>query len=121
MRHRSYTTRVSVVRNIRRATGRQHPAEEEIHIVHDGMRCETSIAKLCRRGGIAESMRYSGSKEFLETDKRRLFGDTARAAAADEVKQLQREVRDLKKVVAEQRLELRLLKKSMMEGRGDQK
>ena len=49
----------------------------------------------------------------MEAGKRRLAGDTARAANTDEVKDLRREARDLKEVVAEQTLELRLLKKSM--------
>jgi transposase-like protein len=72
--------------------------------VLDGLRGETSIAELCRREGIAESMYYScysWSKEFLEAGKRRLAGDTARAATTDEVKQLRREAQDLKEVVAE--------------------
>ena len=80
----------------------------------EGLRGETSIAELCRREGIAESMYYSWSKEFLEAGKRRLAGDTARAATTDEVKQLRREAQDLKEVVAEQALELRLLKKCMV-------
>lgn len=46
--------------------------------------------------------------------KRRLAGDTARAATSDEVKALRQEARALKEVVAEQALELRLLKKSMI-------
>jgi len=58
-------------------------------------------------------MYYSWAKEFLEAGKRRLAGDTARAATTDEVKQLRREAQDLKEVVAEQALELRLLKKRM--------
>ncbi|EAQ34243.1 ISCc3, transposase OrfA [Nitrobacter sp. Nb-311A] len=44
--------------------------------------------------------------------KKRLAGDTARAATSDEVKVLRKEARDLKEVVAEQALELRLLKKT---------
>jgi transposase len=48
--------------------------------------------------------------EFLEAGKRRLAGDTARSATTDEVKTLRREGQDLKEVVAEQALELRLLK-----------
>ena len=55
----------------------------------------------------------------MEAGKRRLAGDTARAATADEVKDLRREARDLKEVVAEQTLELRLLKKSMIGPLGD--
>ena len=50
----------------------------------------------------------------------RIAGDTARAATTDEVKQLRREAQDLKEVVAEQALELRLLKKSMIGDGGEQ-
>ena len=49
----------------------------------------------------------------MEADKKRLAGDTARAATTDEVKDLRRETRELKEVVAEQTLELCLLKKSV--------
>ena len=59
-------------------------------------------------------MYYAWSKEFLEAGKRRLAGDTARAATSDEVKALRQEARALKEVVAEQTLELRLLKKNMI-------
>ena len=55
----------------------------------------------------------------MEAGKRRLAGDTARAASTGEVKALRREARDLKEVVAEQTLELRLLKKSMIADGGD--
>ena len=107
-----------VVRDIRRATRKHHSAEDKIRIVLEGLRGEDSIAALCRREGIAESLYYAWSKEFLEAGKRRLAGDTARAATTDEVKALRQEARSLKEVVAEQALELRLLKKSMT-GAGD--
>jgi transposase len=108
-----------VVRDIRRATRKQHSSEEKIRIVLEGLRGEDSIAALCRREGIAESLYYSWSKEFLEAGKRRLAGDTARAATTDEVAALRQEARTLKEVVAEQALELRLLKKSMTGAGGD--
>jgi len=108
-----------VIKDIRRATRKQYGAEEKIRIVLEGLRGEESIAALCRREGIAESLYYNWSKEFLEAGKKRLAGDTARAATSDEVKQLRRETRDLKEVVAEQALELRLLKKSMIADGGD--
>ena len=85
----------------------------------DGLRGESSIAELCRREGIAEGLYYSWSKEFLEAGKRRLAGDTARAATSNEVTELRRQARSLKEVVAEQALELRLLKKSMIADGGD--
>ena len=108
-----------VSKDIRRVTRKQYGAEEKIRIVLDGLRGEESIAALCRREGIAESLYYNWSKEFLEAGKKRLAGDTARAATSDEVKVLRRETRDLKEVVAEQALELRLLKKSMIADGGD--
>ena len=108
-----------LVKSIRRATRKQYSAEEKIRIVLDGLRGESSIAELCRREGIAEGLYYSWSKEFLEAGKRRLAGDTARAATSSEVTELRREARTLKEVVAEQALELRLLKKSMIADGGD--
>ena len=64
-----------VVKDIRRATRRQFSAEEKIRIVLEGVRGEESIAELCRREGIASSMYYGWSKEFLDAGKRRLAGD----------------------------------------------
>ena len=64
---------------------------------------------------------YIGSKEFLEAGKRRLAGDTARAATSSEVTDPRREARQLKEVVAEQAVELRRLKKSMIaDGGGEE-
>ena len=57
---------------------------------------------------------YGWSKEFLEAGKRRLAGDTARAATSDKVKELRRETQVLKEAVADLTLENRLLKKSML-------
>ena len=108
-----------IIKDIRRATRKQYGAEEKIRIVLEGLRGEESIAALCRREGIAESLYYTWSKEFLEAGKKRLAGDTARAATSDEVKALRKEARDLKEVVAEQALELRLLKKSTIADGGD--
>jgi len=103
-----------VVKEIRRATRRQFSAEEKIRIVLTGLRGEDSIAELCRREGIVQNLYYRWSKEFLEAGKKRLAGDTARAATSDEVKDLRREASALKEVVAELMLENRLLKKSMI-------
>jgi transposase len=123
MRQKSETTKTTseqVVKNIRRATRKHHSAEEKIRIVLDGLRGEYSIAELCRREGIAESLYYSWSKEFLEAGKRRLASDTSRAATTGEVTTLRREVRDMKVLVADLALENRLLKKSMIADGGDE-
>ena len=74
MSQKSGTPKLSaeqVVKDIRRATRRQYSAEEKIRIVLDGLRGEHSIAELCRREGIAESLYYTWSKEFLEAASHR--------------------------------------------------
>ncbi len=116
MRHKSgpHGTAEAHVKEIRRATRRQHNAEEKIRIVLEGLRGEYSIAELCRKEGIAQSLYYKWSKEFLEAGKKRLAGDTERQATSGEIKDLRREMRDLKEALADVLLENRLLKKSMI-------
>ncbi len=96
MRQKSVPGRTSsekAIKDIRRATRKHHSAEEKIRIVLDGLRGEGSIAELCRREGTAQSLYYKWSKDFLEAGKKRLAGDTARAATTDEVRDLRRESR----------------------------
>ena len=57
----------------------------------------------------------------MEAGKRRLAGDTARAATTGEAQDLRREARAPKECVADLTLENRLLKKSMIaDGEGDE-
>lgn len=108
----------AVVKDIKRRTRRHFSAEDKIRIVLEGLRGDDSIAELCRKEGIAQNLYYTWSKEFMEAGKRRLAGDTARAATSTEVQDLRREARDLKECVADLTLENRLLKKSIS-GLGD--
>lgn len=109
-----------VVKDIRRATRRHYSAEDKVRIVMSGLRGEESIAELCRKEGIAQGLYYSWSKEFLEAGKKRLAGDTARAATSDEVRSMRGQTQALKEAVADLMLENRLLKKSMI-GDGDER
>ena len=71
MRQKSGTGKApaeQVIKDIRRATRKQYSAEEKIRIVLEGLRGEESIAALCRREGIAESLYYTWSKEFSQGD-----------------------------------------------------
>jgi len=107
------------VREIRRQTRKRYSSEEKIRIVLEGLRGEHSIAELCRREGIAQGLYYKWSKEFLEAGKKRLAGDTERQASSGEVKDLRREMSDLKEALVDVILENRLLKKSMIADGGD--
>jgi transposase len=84
-----------------------------------GLRGEESIAAPCRSEGIAESLYCKWSKEFPAAGRKRLAGDTERQANTGEVKDLRREMRDMKELVADLTLENRLLKKSMIADGGE--
>ena len=96
----SKETADKLVRGIKRKTRKHYSAEEKIRIVLAGPRGEESIAGLCRREGIAESLYCSWSKEFLEAGKNRLAGDTARQASSPEVKELRSQSSALKDAAA---------------------
>src|SRR4029079_13511915 len=80
-----------VIKEIRRAPRRQFSAEEEIGIVLSGLRGEDSIAALCRREGIVQTLYCRCAKEFREAGKKCLAGDTVRSAPPQEVTDLRRE------------------------------
>ena len=103
----------SIVKDIKRRTRRRFSSEEKIHIVLEGLKGEESIAAICRREGIVPALYYRWSKDFLEAGKRRLSGDTMREANTTEVSELRKENQELKEVVAEQTLNIRVLKKSL--------
>jgi len=120
MRKSKQSSGERIAKDIKRKTRKQYSAEEKIRIVLDGLRGEESIAELCRIEGIAQGLYYKWSKDFMEAGKKRLAGDIVRQANTGEVKELRAQTRELKEVVAEQTLELRLLKKSMIADGGDE-
>lgn len=103
----------NVIKEIKRRTYRTYGAEEKIRIVLEGLRGEDSIANLCRKYGINDSIYYKWSKDFLEAGKKRLSGDTERNANSSEVQDLKKENENLKKALADLYLHNDLLKKSL--------
>lgn len=103
----------NVVSQIRKATRRRFTAEEKIRIVLEALRGEIPISDICRREGIAVSMYYKWSKEFLEAGKNGLTKETLRDATSDEVKKLKYENQQLKESLAEAILEVQRYKKSL--------
>jgi transposase len=108
------TTAEATVRNIRRRTRKKYSAEEKIRIVIEGLRGDSTVAELCRREGIAQSLYYKWSKEFLEAGKQRLAGNTIRQADSQEVSDIKHENEQLKLLVAELALKNKVLKKSLL-------
>ena len=108
------STAEGTVRNIRRKTRKQYSAEEKIRIVIEGLRGDMTVAELCRKEGIAQSIYYKWSKEFLEAGKSRLAGNIKRQADSEEVTEMRKELEQLKMLVAELSLKNRTLKKSLL-------
>ena len=106
------------IQKVKRATRRYHGAEEKIRIILEGLKREASTAELCRLERIHPHIYYSWLKDFMEGGKARLRKDGARDATSDDVVGLRRENERLKMIVADQVLEVTLLKKSLV-GTGD--
>lgn len=104
----------NTIRNIRRNSRKQYSGEEKIRIVLEGLRGEETVAELCRREGISQSVYYRWSKEFLEAGKQRLVGNIKREASSEDVQSLRQENEQLKQLVAELALKNRVLKKSVI-------
>lgn len=100
------------IKDIRRKTRRIFSSEQKILIVMEALRGEDSVAAICRKHGIVESVFYKWNKEFLEAGKKRLAGDTTREATSDEVAELRKENQRLKELVADLMLRHDILKKS---------
>ena len=49
----------STVRTIRRRARKKYSTEDKIRIVIEGLRGESTVAELCRKEGISESVYYS--------------------------------------------------------------
>ena len=103
----------NVISQIRKATRRKFTADEKIRIVLEALRGEVPISEICRREGIAVSMYYKWSKEFLQAGKNGLTKETLRDATSDEVKKLKSENQQLKESLADAILEVQRYKKSL--------
>ena len=101
------------IKDIRRKTRRIFSSEQKILIVMEALRGEASVAAICRKHGIVESVFYKWNKEFLEAGKKRLAGDTTREATSDEVTALRKENQKLKEMVADLMLRYDIVKKSL--------
>jgi transposase len=106
-------TATQFLRKAKHATRRRFSAEDKIRIVIEGMKREVPVSELCRREGISSAIYYSWLKDFMEAGKSRLKGDSQRQANRTEVSQLRLENERLKSLLADQMLELSLLKKNL--------
>jgi transposase len=103
----------SLISELKRKTRKAYNSEEKIRIVIEGILGELSIDEICRKEGIHQANYYKLSKEFRESGKHRLNGDTMREANISEGQGLKGEKASLKELVADLSLEVRDLKKNI--------
>jgi len=72
----------AIIKDVKRRTKRLFNPEEKIAIVLEGLSGDESVAAICRREGIAQSVYYSWSNAFMDAGKARLNGDTKREVKA---------------------------------------
>ncbi len=102
-----------LIQQVNRKTRKKFSAEEKIRIVLEGMKREIPVTELCRREGIPTAAYYSWMKDFMEGGKSRLKRDGTRDATKKEVAKLRDENEQLKSVIGDKELVIRILKKSL--------
>jgi transposase len=101
------------MQELRKHNRKSYSVEEKIRIVLESLKDESGIDEICQKEGIGPVLLNNWSKEFIEGGKSRLSGDIKREGPASEIQNLKSENADLKQLVAELTLELRLLRKSL--------
>lgn len=101
------------MQELRKHNRKSYSVEEKIRIVLESLKDESSIDEICQKEGIGPILLNNWSKEFIEGGKSRLSGDIKREGPASEIQSLKNENTDLKQLVAELTLELRMLRKGL--------
>lgn len=85
----------------RSAERRRFSSDEKIRIVLTGLRGDISVAELCRQEGIARSLYYFWSKDFLEGGEKQIVGLREKAVKSDEVSESSSVTQHLNMTVAD--------------------
>jgi hypothetical protein len=85
-----------------------------------GCAASTALPRYAGARALPRAFITAGRRSFSRPASAGWRAIRARAATSSEVKDLRRQAQELKEVVAEQALELRLLKKSMIADGGDE-
>ena len=87
--------------------GRKWAAEEKARIIMEVLTTSTPLAEICRKNNVQPSMVYKWKECFIQGGIRALTGNDA----SDREKQLERENRKLKEIVADLTLANEIFKK----------
>ena len=103
-------TRVEVITSVQRR--RRWPASEKIRLVEEAMQPGMSVSYVARRYGISPSLLFSWKRRMLEGGFEAVRADEE-VVGASRVKELERRVRDLERLLGRKTMENELLREAL--------
>jgi transposase-like protein len=86
---------------------RKFDPETKIAIVLEGLKGNTTIAELCRKYQISETLYYKWRDKFLEGGRKAFL-----SPESDREKELERRIEELEKIIGRQTVQIEILKKT---------
>jgi transposase-like protein len=86
---------------------RKFDPDKKVAIVLEGLKGETTIAELCKKYQISETLYYKWRDKFLEGGKKAFL-----SPENDREKALERRIEELEKIIGRQTVQLEILKKT---------
>jgi transposase-like protein len=86
---------------------RKFDPETKIAIVLEGLKGNTTVAELCRKYQISETLYYKWRDKFLEGGRKAFL-----SPESDREKELERRIEELEKIIGRQTVQIEILKKT---------
>ena len=86
---------------------RKFDPETKVAIVLEGLKGNTTVAELCRKYQISETLYYKWRDKFLEGGRKAFL-----SPVSDREKELERRIEELEKIIGRQTVQIEILKKT---------
>ena len=86
---------------------RKFDPETKVAIVLEGLKGNTTVAELCRKYQISETLYYKWRDKFLEGGRKAFL-----SPESDREKELERRIEELQKIIGRQTVQIEILKKT---------
>ena len=86
---------------------RKFDPETKVAIVLEGLNGNTTVAELCRKYQISETLYYKWRDKFLEGGRKAFL-----SPESDREKELERRIEELEKIIGRQTVQIEILKKT---------
>ncbi|OMH39854.1 transposase [Desulfurobacterium indicum] len=86
---------------------RNFDPDTKVAIVLEGLKGNTTIAEVCRKYQISETLYYKWRDKFLEGGRRAFI-----SPENDRIKELEKKIEELEKIIGRQTVQIEILKKT---------